>query len=98
MAAVSVEHLSKSYGDTVAVRDVSFDVQKGEVFALLGPNGAGKTTTVEILEGFRGRSGGAVQTLGVDPSDHSTQRWLRTRIGWCSKSLPLSRTTRCDRS
>ena len=76
--AVHVEHLSKSYGDTVAVRDVSFEVQKGEVFALLGPNGAGKTTTVEILEGFRDREGRRVPTLGVDPADHSTQRWLRT--------------------
>jgi ABC-2 type transport system ATP-binding protein len=80
MPAVSVEHLAKSYGDTVAVRDVSFEVQKGEVFALLGPNGAGKTTTVEILEGFRDRTGGRVETLGVDPADRSTQRWLRTRI------------------
>ena len=84
-----MESLSKSYGDTVAVRDVSFEVQKGEVFALLGPNGAGKTTTVEILEGFRDRSGGAVQTLGVDPADHSTQRWLRTRIGVVLQELAI---------
>jgi len=89
MPAVSVEHLSKSYGDTVAVRDVSFEVAKGEVFALLGPNGAGKTTTVEILEGFRGRSGGRVETLGVDPADHSTQRWLRTRIGVVLQELAV---------
>ena len=87
--AVSVEHLSKSYGDTVAVRDVSFEVNKGEVFALLGPNGAGKTTTVEILEGFRERSGGRVETLGVDPADHSTQRWLRTRIGVVLQELAI---------
>ncbi len=58
MPAVSVRHLAKSYGDKQAVRDVSFDVERGEVFALLGPNGAGKTTTIEILEGFRDRSGG----------------------------------------
>jgi ABC-2 type transport system ATP-binding protein len=88
-AAIQVEHLSKSYGDTVAVRDVSFEVQKGEVFALLGPNGAGKTTTVEILEGFRDRSGGTVRTLGVDPADHSTQRWLRTRIGVVLQELAI---------
>ena len=87
--AIHVEHLSKSYGDTVAVRDVSFEVQKGEVFALLGPNGAGKTTTVEILEGFRDRSGGSVRTLGVDPADHSTQRWLRTRIGVVLQELAI---------
>ncbi len=89
MPAVSVEHLSKSYGQTVAVRDVSFEVQKGEVFALLGPNGAGKTTTVEILEGFRERTGGRVLTLGVDPADHSTQRWLRTRIGVVLQELAV---------
>jgi ABC-2 type transport system ATP-binding protein len=88
-AAVSVEHLAKSYGDTVAVRDVSFEVQPGEVFALLGPNGAGKTTTVEILEGFRDRSGGRVETLGVDPADRSTQRWLRTRIGVVLQELAI---------
>jgi ABC-2 type transport system ATP-binding protein len=87
--AVSVERLSKSYGDTVAVRDVSFEVNTGEGFALLGPNGAGKTTTVEILEGFRARSGGLVQTLGVDPADHSTQRWLRTRIGVVLQELAV---------
>ena len=89
MVAVSVEHLSKSYGDTVAVHDVSFEVERGEVFALLGPNGAGKTTTVEILEGFRTRSSGRVQTLGVDPADHSTQRWLRTRIGVVLQELAV---------
>jgi len=89
MPAVAVEHLAKSYGDTVAVRDVSFDVQKGEVFALLGPNGAGKTTCVEILEGFRTRSSGRVETLGVDPADLSTQRWLRTRIGVVLQELAI---------
>jgi ABC-2 type transport system ATP-binding protein len=86
---VIVEHLAKSYGDNVAVRDVSFEVQKGEVFALLGPNGAGKTTCVEILEGFRTRSGGRVETLGVDPADHGTQRWLRTRIGVVLQELAV---------
>ncbi len=89
MPAVSVEHLSKSYGENVAVRDVSFEVHRGEVFALLGPNGAGKTTTVEILEGFRQRTGGRVETLGVDPADNSTQRWLRTRIGVVLQELAV---------
>ena len=89
MPAVSVEHLAKSYGETVAVRDVSFEVQRGEVFALLGPNGAGKTTTVEILEGFRTRSGGRVETLGVDPADRATQRWLRNRIGVVLQELAI---------
>jgi ABC-2 type transport system ATP-binding protein len=56
--AVEVRELRKSYGETEAVRGVSFEVDRGEVFCLLGPNGAGKTTTVEILEGYRSRSGG----------------------------------------
>jgi ABC-2 type transport system ATP-binding protein len=84
-----VRNLTKSYGDYLAVRDVSFEVEKGEVFALLGPNGAGKTTTIEILEGFRQRSGGQVETLGVDPADRATQRWLRTRIGVVLQELAV---------
>jgi ABC-2 type transport system ATP-binding protein len=89
MPAVSVSHLAKSYGEVVAVKDVTFEVEKGEVFALLGPNGAGKTTTIEILEGFRDRSGGEVLTLGVDPSNRATQRWLRTRIGVVLQELAV---------
>jgi ABC-2 type transport system ATP-binding protein len=89
MPAVSVRHLAKSYGEKPAVKDVTFEVEKGEVFALLGPNGAGKTTTIEILEGFRNRSGGEVQTLGVDPANRSTQRWLRTRIGVVLQELAV---------
>jgi ABC-2 type transport system ATP-binding protein len=89
LPSVSVQNLAKSYGDNNAVRDVSFEVERGEVFALLGPNGAGKTTTIEILEGFRERSGGAVLTLGVDPAERSTQRWLRTRIGVVLQELAV---------
>ena len=89
MPAVSVSSLAKSYGDKKAVHDISFDVEKGEVFALLGPNGAGKTTTIEILEGFRDRSGGQVSTLGVDPADRATQRWLRSRIGVVLQELAV---------
>ncbi|MBV9334445.1 MAG: ATP-binding cassette domain-containing protein, partial [Solirubrobacterales bacterium] len=51
--AIEVRDLRRSYGDVEAVRGVSFEVARGEVFCLLGPNGAGKTTTVEILEGYR---------------------------------------------
>jgi ABC-2 type transport system ATP-binding protein len=87
--AVSVRNLNKSYGDYLAVRDVSFEVERGEVFALLGPNGAGKTTTIEILEGFRERSGGQVETLGVDPATRATQRWLRSRIGVVLQELAV---------
>ncbi len=78
-AAISVRGLRKTYGRRDAVRGVSFDVARGEVFGLLGPNGAGKTTTIEILEGYRPRTDGDVRVLGVDPGK-PTRRW-RERIG-----------------
>jgi ABC-2 type transport system ATP-binding protein len=87
--AISVENLSKSYGDLTAVDDISFDVERGEIFALLGPNGAGKTTTIEVLEGFLHRDGGAVEVLGVDPSDRQHLRWLRNRIGVVLQELAV---------
>jgi ABC-2 type transport system ATP-binding protein len=68
-----------SYGDTEAVRGIDLDVHRGEIFAFLGPNGAGKTTTVEILEGYRKRSGGEVTVLGEDP-ERAGREW-RERIG-----------------
>jgi ABC-2 type transport system ATP-binding protein len=68
-AAISVRGLWKSYADYEAVRGIDFDVQRGEIVAFLGPNGAGKTTTVEILEGYRPRSGGEIRVLGEDPAD-----------------------------
>ena len=61
--------MRKTYGELEAVRGIDLTIEHGEVFALLGPNGAGKTTTVEILEGFRARSGGAVTVLGSDPGE-----------------------------
>jgi ABC-2 type transport system ATP-binding protein len=77
--AIEVDDLRKSYGEVEAVRGLSFGVGRGEVFGLLGPNGAGKTTTVEILEGYRERSGGAVSVLGHDPAVR--RRELQERIG-----------------
>ena len=64
---VSVRDLRKTYGSFTALDGVSFDIARGETFALLGPNGAGKSTTIEILEGYRDRSGGEARVLGVDP-------------------------------
>ncbi|HEV2974944.1 MAG TPA: ABC transporter ATP-binding protein, partial [Solirubrobacteraceae bacterium] len=78
-AAIDVRDLRKRYGDFEAVRGIDISVRKGEVFGLLGPNGAGKTTTVEILEGYRARSGGEVSVLGCDPGRRG--RELRQQIG-----------------
>jgi len=77
--AVRVRNLVKRYGPTIAVSDVSFDVQQGEVFALLGPNGAGKTTIIEVLEGYLRADGGEVQVLGLDPWRQAPQ--LRIQVG-----------------
>lgn len=77
--AIAVRDLRKSCGTVEAVRGVSFEVARGEVFCLLGPNGAGKTSIVEILEGYRTRTGGEVMVLGMDPS--SGARELREQVG-----------------
>ena len=77
--AVQVRNLRKTYDGRAVVDDVSFDITRGETFALLGPNGAGKSTTVEILEGYRRRSGGDVSVLGVDPEDGGLE-W-KARLG-----------------
>jgi ABC-2 type transport system ATP-binding protein len=77
--AVSARGLRKSYGSVEAIRGIDLEVRRGEVFAFLGPNGAGKTTTVEILEGYRERSGGEATVLGVDPG-RAGREW-RDRIG-----------------
>ena len=77
--AIEVRDLRKSYGEVEAVRGVTFEVARGEVFCLLGPNGAGKTSIVEILEGYRKRSHGEARVLGMDPA-HG-QRELHERVG-----------------
>jgi ABC-2 type transport system ATP-binding protein len=76
---ITVAGLHKSYGRHEAVKGIDFEVAAGEIFGLLGTNGAGKTTTIEILEGYRQRSAGDVQVLGIDPS-RPTRAW-RERIG-----------------
>ena len=86
--AIRVSGLRKSYGETEALRGISFEVEEGEVFGLLGPNGAGKTTTVEILEGYRERDGGSARVLGHDPSN--APRELRERVGVVLQQSDLS--------
>lgn len=78
-AVIEVEHLEKRYGEFVAVDDVSFSVEDGEIFGILGPNGAGKTTTVECLQGLRRPDGGGATVLGLDPRREADR--LRKLIG-----------------
>jgi ABC-2 type transport system ATP-binding protein len=87
--AIEVRDLRKRYGAREAVRGIDFAVARGEVFGLLGPNGAGKTTTVEILEGYRDRSGGSVSVLGFDPQRR--ERALRERVGIVLQSSGIYR-------
>jgi len=79
MPIIDVRNLRKRYGDRVAVDDVSFAVEPGEIFGIIGPNGAGKTTTVEIIEGLRRPDSGRVRVLGLDPWRDRTQ--VRRRVG-----------------
>ncbi len=72
---VEVVNLRKAHGSTVAVADVSFTVEGGEIFGLLGPNCAGKTTTMECVEGVRKPDSGRISVLGTGKSSGSSSLW-----------------------
>ncbi len=76
---IQVSGVRKTYGSTVAVDEVSFEVFDGEIFGLIGPNGAGKTTTMECIEGLRTPDRGSIAVLGLDPFRNVYQ--LQERIG-----------------
>lgn len=76
---VEVRGLRKEYGRTVAVADVSFEVESGEIFGLLGPNGSGKTTTVECVQGLRRADAGLIRVFGLDPTTDAMR--LRRLVG-----------------
>ena len=78
-SVVSIKDFTKSYGDFVAVDQISFEVTRGEIFGLLGPNGAGKTTTLECLEGLRQPDQGSMHIMDVDVQRDSAS--LRNLIG-----------------
>src|SRR3954464_1048316 len=78
-AVVSVSGFRKTYGRTVAVDEVSFDVRDGEIFGLIGPNGAGKTTTMECVGGLRRPDRGSIAVFGLDPVRDAYR--LQDRIG-----------------
>ncbi|SEH17451.1 ABC-2 type transport system ATP-binding protein [Natronorubrum sediminis] len=79
MPAITVDGLSKSYGRTLALEDLSFQVEEGEVFGFLGPNGAGKSTTINVILDFIRPTNGQVTVLGMDAQAHS--RDIRARTG-----------------
>lgn len=90
MPVIKVEHLRKVYGKVVAVNDISFEVQEGEIFGMVGPNGAGKTTTIECLESLRNPDSGKISVLGLNPRNDGYA--LRERIG-----IQLQEATLYDR-
>ena len=78
-SVIQVSGVRKTYGSTVAVDEVSFEVNDGEIFGLIGPNGAGKTTTMECIEGLRTPDQGSISVLGLDPFRQVYK--LQERIG-----------------
>jgi ABC-2 type transport system ATP-binding protein len=85
---IEVQHLHKSYGETVAVDDVSLSVEEGEIFGILGPNGAGKTTTVECVAGLRTPDRGTIRVLGLDPGRDRAELTQRLGIQLQDSQLP----------
>ena len=84
---IEVEQLSKLYGVSPAIQDVTFSVEKGEILGFLGPNGAGKTTTMRILTGYLPASSGTARVAGFDVHDQSMA--VRQRIGYLPETPPL---------
>ncbi|MEH2284011.1 MAG: ABC transporter ATP-binding protein [Nostoc sp.] len=84
---IEVEHLSKIYGSTPAITDVTFSVEPGEILGLLGPNGAGKTTTMRILAGYLPATNGNARIAGFDVHENSLA--VRQRIGYLPETPPL---------
>lgn len=84
---IDVEHLSKVYGSTSAIADVTFSVEPGEILGFLGPNGAGKTTTMRILAGYLPATSGTAKVAGFEV--HKDSMAVRQRIGYLPESPPL---------
>ncbi len=84
---IEVDHLSKSFGGRPAVRDVSFNVSRGEILGFLGPNGAGKTTTMRVLTCYLPATSGTARIEGFDIFDQSME--VRRRVGYLPENPPL---------
>ena len=91
---IDVQHLYRYYGTHCAVRDVSFQVRRGEVLGFLGPNGAGKSTTMQMLTGNLAPSAGSVTINGVDLLEHPKQ--AKTALGYLPEQPPLYRELTVD--
>jgi len=91
---ISVEHLYRYYGANCAVRDVSFELDKGQVLGFLGPNGAGKSTTMQILSGNLAPSAGRVQINGIDLLDRPKR--AKAALGYLPEQPPLYRELTVD--
>ncbi len=89
---ITVSHLSRRFGSNLAVDDISFHLDQGEVVGFLGPNGAGKTTTMRMLTGFLPASSGSIAIAGLDVLRDSLA--VRGRIGYLPESVPLYREHR----
>jgi len=84
---IEVEHLTKKYGDLVAIRDLSFKVEKGKIWGFLGPNAAGKTTTMRILTGYLPATDGRARVAGFDVFDEADK--VKRIIGYLPEVVPL---------
>jgi ABC-2 type transport system ATP-binding protein len=84
---IEVEHLTKRYGPTLAVSDVSFEAQKGEVLGFLGPNGAGKTTTMRVITGYLPPTDGRVRVAGYDVAEEALE--AKRRTGYLPEAPPV---------
>src|SRR5579863_270392 len=84
---IEVEQLTKRYGPTLAVSDVSFRVEKGEVLGFLGPNGAGKTTTMRVITGYLPPTAGAVRVAGFDVAEKPLE--VKRRTGYLPENPPV---------
>lgn len=89
---VQVRHLTKRFGDFVAVNDISFDIQPGEILGLLGPNGAGKTTTIQMMLGLITPTGGTIRMFGLDLATHREAIMQQVNFSSTYISMPYSLT------
>ncbi len=89
---IQVRNLVKTFGDFTAVKDISFDVAQGEIFAFLGPNGAGKTTTIKMLTTLLRPTSGAIELDGLNPATHSKEARKRFGIVFQDPSLDGEQT------